>query len=107
MSLDFSKIGILTSGGDAPGMNAAIRSLVRSAEFNNLEIIGIKKGFQGLIEGSFEHLEMRSVSNILGSLKPDASKLCGHKSCTHSTTGVFFILPNIIAGIVLVIGEFA
>ena len=47
-------------------MNAAIRSFVRSAEFNNLEIIGIKKGFQGLIEGSFENLEMRSVSNILG-----------------------------------------
>ncbi len=66
MSLEFSKIGILTSGGDSPGMNAAIRSFVRSAEFNNFEIIGIKKGFQGLIEGSFEHLEMRSVSNILG-----------------------------------------
>ena len=60
-----SKIGILTSGGDAPGMNAAIRSLVRSADFNNVEIIGIKRGFLGLIEGAFEKLEMRSVSNIL------------------------------------------
>ena len=65
MSAEISKIGILTSGGDAPGMNAAIRSLVRSAEFNNVEIIGVQRGFQGLIEGSFEHLEMRSVSNIL------------------------------------------
>ena len=63
---EISKIGILTSGGDAPGMNAAIRSFVRSAEFNNLDIIGIQKGFQGLIEGSFEQLEMRSVSKILG-----------------------------------------
>ena len=66
MSYKISKIGILTSGGDAPGMNAAIRSLVRSAEFNNVEIIGVQRGFQGLIEGSFEKLEMRSVSNILG-----------------------------------------
>ena len=65
MSYKISKIGILTSGGDAPGMNAAIRSFVRSAEFNNVDIIGIKRGFQGLIEGAFEQLEMRSVSNIL------------------------------------------
>ena len=66
MSSKIYKIGILTSGGDSPGMNAAIRSFVRSAEYNNVEIIGIKRGFQGLIEGSFEQLEMRSVSNILG-----------------------------------------
>ena len=66
MSPEISKIGILTSGGDSPGMNAAIRSFVRSAEFNNVDIIGVKRGFQGLIEGAFEKLEMRSVSNILG-----------------------------------------
>ena len=66
MSDKISKIAILTSGGDAPGMNAAIRSVVRSAEFNNIECIGIKKGFQGLIDGSYESLNMRSVSNILG-----------------------------------------
>ena len=53
MTTEISKIGILTSGGDAPGMNAAIRSFVRSAEFNNVEIIGVQRGFQGLIEGSF------------------------------------------------------
>jgi 6-phosphofructokinase 1 len=47
-------------------MNAAIRSVVRSAEFNNVDIIGVQRGFQGLIESSFEQLEMRSVSNILG-----------------------------------------
>ena len=66
MSDKMSKIAILTSGGDAPGMNAAIRSIVRSAEFNNIECVGIKKGFQGLIDGSFELLNIRSVSNILG-----------------------------------------
>ncbi len=66
MLYELSKVGILTSGGDAPGMNAAIRSFVRSAEFNNFDIVGIQRGFQGMIEGSFEQLEMRSVSNILG-----------------------------------------
>ncbi len=66
MSNETFKIGILTSGGDAPGMNAAIRSFVRSAEFNNFDIVGIQRGFQGMIEGSFEQLDMRSVSNILG-----------------------------------------
>ena len=47
-----SKIAVLTSGGDSPGMNAAIRSLVRSAKYNHLEVVGIHKGFQGLIDGS-------------------------------------------------------
>ena len=63
---EISKIGVLTSGGDSPGMNAAIRSLVRSAEFNNFNVVGVQRGFQGLIEGCFEQLEIRSVSNILG-----------------------------------------
>ena len=61
-----SKIALLTSGGDSPGMNAAIRSLVRSAKFNQLEVVGIRQGFQGLIHGNFVDLDMRSVSNILG-----------------------------------------
>ena len=66
MNTQISKIAVLTSGGDAPGMNAAIRSLVRSAEFNNIQCVGVQKGFQGLIDSSFELLSMRSVSNILG-----------------------------------------
>lgn len=66
MNNSVSKIAVLTSGGDSPGMNAAIRSLVRSAKFNNFEVVGIHKGFQGLIDGSFSYLDMRSVSNILG-----------------------------------------
>ena len=66
MNKRISKIAVLTSGGDAPGMNAAIRSLVRSAEFNNIQCVGVQNGFQGLIDSSFELLSMRSVSNILG-----------------------------------------
>lgn len=59
------RIGILTSGGDAPGMNAAIRSAVRSAKSRRWTIFGIKRGFAGLIQGEFEELDSRSVSNII------------------------------------------
>ncbi|MCY2686873.1 6-phosphofructokinase [Salinimicrobium sp. TH3] len=59
------KIGVLTSGGDAPGMNAAIRAVTRSCAFYNIECIGIYRGYQGLIEGDFELLTARSVRNII------------------------------------------
>jgi len=59
------KIGVLTSGGDAPGMNAAIRSVVRSALFNKLEVVGILRGYDGLINDEFIELNHRSVSNII------------------------------------------
>lgn len=60
-----NKIGVLTSGGDAPGMNAAIRSVVRTCSFYNIECIGVRQGYQGLIEGQFQKLNARSVSNII------------------------------------------
>lgn len=59
------KIGVLTSGGDAPGMNAAIRAVVRSCSYYDIECIGIYRGYQGLIEGEFEVLTARSVKNII------------------------------------------
>lgn len=59
------KIGIITSGGDAPGMNSTIRSCVRTAIYNNLEVIGIYEGFKGLYEKKFEQLTSRSVSGII------------------------------------------
>lgn len=65
MSQKIAKIGVLTSGGDAPGMNAAIRAVVRSCSFHNLECVGIFRGYQGLIEGDFEPLDARSVKNII------------------------------------------
>jgi len=60
-----NRIGVLTSGGDAPGMNAAIRSVVRTCSYYNIECVGIFQGYQGLIEGQFERLNARSVSNII------------------------------------------
>ncbi|MGC6422580.1 MAG: 6-phosphofructokinase [Flavobacteriaceae bacterium] len=59
------KIGVLTSGGDAPGMNAAIRAVVRTAIFYDLECIAIYQGYQGLIEGTLEPMTARSVNNIV------------------------------------------
>ena len=65
MSKSIKKIGVLTSGGDAPGMNAAIRAVVRSCAYQNIECIGIYRGYEGLIEGDFEELDARSVKNII------------------------------------------
>ena len=65
MATEFKRIGILTSGGDAPGMNAAIRAVVRTAIARGLECMGIYRGYRGLIEGDIKPLDMRSVSNII------------------------------------------
>ncbi|MCU4163713.1 6-phosphofructokinase [Carboxylicivirga caseinilyticus] len=60
-----SKIGVLTSGGDAPGMNAAVRAVVRKCIYENIEVVGIIKGYQGLVNGDFLPLNAGSVSGIL------------------------------------------
>jgi len=59
------KIAVLTSGGDAPGMNAALRAVVRTAAFNNVKVVGVKRGYDGLIDGDFIELKPSSVANIL------------------------------------------
>ncbi len=59
------KIGIITSGGDAPGMNACIRAITRSAIYKGLEVFGFKRGYNGLIENDFIPLQSNSVSNII------------------------------------------
>ena len=59
------KVGVLTSGGDSPGMNAAIRSVVRTCAYHNIECIGIYRGYQGMIEGDFKEMGPRSVNNIV------------------------------------------
>ncbi|MBE0449293.1 MAG: 6-phosphofructokinase [Clostridia bacterium] len=59
------KIGVLTSGGDSPGMNAAIRSVVRTAIYHGLDVAGIYQGYQGLIQGDIEDLKITSVGDII------------------------------------------
>jgi 6-phosphofructokinase 1 len=65
MSKTIKKIGVLTSGGDSPGMNAAIRSVVRTCAFHNIGCVGIYRGYQGMIEGDFKEMGPRSVNNIV------------------------------------------
>ena len=71
------KIGVLTSGGDAPGMNAAIRAVTRTALYKNMEVIGIRRGYNGLINGDVFEMNARSVSSII------------QRGGTHLAVGVF------------------
>ncbi len=59
------KIALLTSGGDAPGMNAAIRGVVRTAIYNDIKVLGFERGYQGLIDNSFYEMNITSVSDII------------------------------------------
>lgn len=65
MEKKVSKIGVMTSGGDSPGMNAAIRAVVRTGLYHGLEVYGIMRGYQGLIEDDIYKMESRSVANII------------------------------------------
>ena len=63
--MDVKTIGVLTSGGDAPGMNAAVRSVVRSAIKKGMRVLGVRRGYNGLIHGDMVEMDMRSVSDII------------------------------------------
>jgi len=63
--MEIKRIGLFTSGGDAPGMNSAIRAVVRTASNNNIQATGILRGYTGMIENDFIELESKSVANIL------------------------------------------
>ena len=63
--MSVKRIGVLTSGGDAPGMNAAVRAVVRTAMFHGIECYGIRRGYHGLINGDVVKLDERSVAHII------------------------------------------
>ena len=65
MESKVTKIGVLTSGGDSPGMNAAIRAVVRTGIYNKLEVYGIMRGFMGMIDNDIFKMESKSVANII------------------------------------------
>jgi 6-phosphofructokinase 1 len=65
MAKTIKKIGVMTSGGDSPGMNAAIRSVVRACAYHNIECFGIYRGYEGMIEGDFINMNARSVKGII------------------------------------------
>ena len=59
------KIAVFTSGGDSPGMNACVRAVVRTAIYNKVEVSGIIRGYNGMVEDDFIEMDSRSVSNII------------------------------------------
>ena len=65
MNSKINKIGVLTSGGDSPGMNAAIRAVVRTGIYHGLEVYGIMRGYSGMVDGDIHRMESRSVANII------------------------------------------
>lgn len=65
MQKKVTRIGVMTSGGDSPGMNAAIRAVVRTSIYNGLEVFGIMRGYAGLIDNEIFQMDSRSVANIL------------------------------------------
>lgn len=65
MTKKVTKVGLLTSGGDSPGMNAAIRAVVRTGIYHNLEVFGIMRGYSGMVENDIFKMESRSVANII------------------------------------------
>jgi 6-phosphofructokinase 1 len=65
MQKKIKRIGVMTSGGDAPGMNAAIRAVVRTALYHQIEVFGIMRGYQGMIDNDIFQMDSRSVANII------------------------------------------
>ena len=65
MSKQIKKIGVMTSGGDSPGMNAAVRAVVRTCAYHKIECYGIYRGYEGLIDGDFVQMDARSVKGII------------------------------------------
>src|SRR4029453_801644 len=65
MQKKVSRIGVLTSGGDAPGMNAAVRAVVRTGIYHGLEVYGGMRGYTGMVENDIFRMESRSVANII------------------------------------------
>ena len=65
MYKEIKTIGVLTSGGDAPGMNAAVRAVVRTALSKGIKVIGIQRGYNGLLNGEVREMNLRSVSEII------------------------------------------
>lgn len=101
------RIGVLTSGGDAPGMNAAIRAVVRTGCINDMEVYGIKRGFQGLISGDMERLDLRSVSDIIhrGGTMLFSARCTEFKEVAGIQKGVDSCREHGIEGIVVIGGD--
>ena len=101
------RIGLLTSGGDAPGMNAAIRAVVRTAIYYGMEVYGIERGYAGLIEDQVIPMGMRSVSNIVqyGGTKLRSARCSEMKTKEGQEKAVATLKKYGIEGLVVIGGD--
>ena len=101
------KIGVLTSGGDAPGMNSAIRAVTRVALANGIEVVGIRDGYKGLVNGDFVNLTKRDVSDMLdrGGTKLGSARLTEFKDEEVQDKAVNQLKSNGIDAIVVIGGD--
>jgi len=101
------KIGVLTSGGDSPGMNAAIRAVVRKGIYHGLEVYGIYNGYQGLVNGNIEKMEVGSVGDILhrGGTMLRSARLPEFKNPEVQKKGLEVLREHGIEGLVVIGGD--
>jgi 6-phosphofructokinase 1 len=101
------KIGVLTSGGDSPGMNPAIRAVVRKAIFHNLEVYGIYGGYTGLINGNIKKLELGSVGDIIhrGGTMLFSARCPEFKTKEGQQKGIEQLIKHGIEGLVVIGGD--
>ena len=101
------KIGVLTSGGDSPGMNPAIRAVVRKAIFHNVEVFGIYGGYAGLVNGNIKRLELGSVGDIIhrGGTMLHSARLPEFKNRDVQQKGIEQLRTHGIEGLVVIGGD--
>ncbi|MBD3860296.1 6-phosphofructokinase [Bacillus sp. 28A-2] len=101
------RIGVLTSGGDSPGMNAAVRAVVRKAIYHNVEVYGIYNGYSGLINGKIEKLELGSVGDIIhrGGTKLYTARCPEFKTVEGREKGIENLKKFGIEGLVVIGGD--
>lgn len=101
------KIGVLTSGGDSPGMNAAVRAVVRKAIYHDLEVAGIYHGYQGLIDGNIQPLELGDVGDIIqrGGTKLYSARCLEFKEEAGQLKGIEQMKKHGIEGLVVIGGD--
>jgi len=107
MSDKIKTVAVLTSGGDAPGMNAAIRSVVRTAISRNLKVKGIKKGYNGLLNEEIIDMEPRNVSDIIqrGGTVLGTARCLEFKKAEYQKRGADICRKHGIDGIVVIGGD--